>query len=162
MASTEYVALLRDPRWQRKRLEVMRRDDFKCRGCGDRESELQVHHRRYNRDGKPWEVSDSALVTLCHKCHERTTVLRREANDVLCELAPDQLHFAVDLLNQWANHGSNPIQYALACLDASRTATLARPFSPAASRSLEAVDGAQEAIWEALDAATPRSYGEAQ
>lgn len=66
--SSKYSESLNDPRWQRKRLEIMRRDDFKCVACGDDKSELHVHHATY--DGMPWETADENLQTLCRKCHD--------------------------------------------------------------------------------------------
>ena len=68
-----------DPRWQKKRLEILSRDDFKCQACNDSKSTLHVHHRLYlnKPDGgqwrDPWEYADSALVTLCDKCHAYET-----------------------------------------------------------------------------------------
>ena len=69
---TSYRELLRDPRWQRRRLEVMSRADFKCEKCGDAKSELNVHHSHgYRSSAMPWEYPDSELECLCKKCHER-------------------------------------------------------------------------------------------
>ncbi len=65
----DYAAALTDPRWQRKRLEIMQRDGWACTRCGDAESQLHVHHSAYN--GKPWECPDSAMFTLCHECHSK-------------------------------------------------------------------------------------------
>jgi len=56
-----YAEKLKDPRWQRKRLEVMKRADFACENCGDRESTLNVHHGYYEPGLDPWEYSDNAL-----------------------------------------------------------------------------------------------------
>lgn len=68
-----YAELLSDPRWQRKRLEVMERDGWKCKTCEDRDSTLTVHHKSYlMTEGKfsdPWDYEDSNLITLCEKCH---------------------------------------------------------------------------------------------
>lgn len=55
------------PKWQKRRLEIMQRDDWKCRGCGSGDKMLQVHHRRYAR--KLWDAPDHDLVTLCVECH---------------------------------------------------------------------------------------------
>lgn len=63
-----YQALLRDPRWQRRRLEILARDRWTCQGCGATDQELHVHHTWYV-DGAPWEAPDAALVTLCWLCH---------------------------------------------------------------------------------------------
>jgi hypothetical protein len=66
----KYAELLRDPRWQKKRLEVFNRDNFKCVKCGDDKSELNVHHYFY--DGRdPWDYELQSLETLCRCCHEK-------------------------------------------------------------------------------------------
>lgn len=64
-----YSEKLRDPRWQKKRLEIMQRDEFKCQECADTESTLHVHHARYLKHRDPWEYDDALLVTLCEACH---------------------------------------------------------------------------------------------
>lgn len=64
-----YIEKLKDPRWQRKRLEVMGRDDFTCRRCGSTTDTLHVHHIRYIKDRDPWDYRDYYLVTLCVACH---------------------------------------------------------------------------------------------
>lgn len=68
MAKT-YAEKLKDPRWQKKRLEIMNRDRFACRGCGDEESHLNVHHCYYLPGKMPWEYPDCDLITLCEDCH---------------------------------------------------------------------------------------------
>ena len=62
--------MLKDPRWQKKRLEVMERDGWKCSNCGDKESQLQVHHRYYIYGRFPWEYPGFCFQTLCRECHE--------------------------------------------------------------------------------------------
>lgn len=75
-----YVDLLRDPRWQRKRLEVLERSNFTCDDCGSEERTLHVHHGHYFRGLKPWEYDLDELICLCDKCHHRHTKIRDEAN----------------------------------------------------------------------------------
>lgn len=64
-----YSQKLRDPRWQKKRLQILERDGWKCRACGDAENNLQVHHVVY-RKIDPWDYPDECLQTLCCDCHE--------------------------------------------------------------------------------------------
>jgi hypothetical protein len=64
-----YAEKLKDPRWQKKRLEIMSRDKFTCQRCKDATSTLNVHHRYYEKSAMPWEYPDDALVTYCQKCH---------------------------------------------------------------------------------------------
>jgi len=59
----KYSDLLKDPRWQKKRLEILQRDEFSCQICFDTKSTLHVHHRRYISDCKPWEYPEHVLVS---------------------------------------------------------------------------------------------------
>lgn len=70
MTSTQYIELLKDPRWQKKRLEILQRDGWACQGCFDTESTLVVHHKRYLDAVNPWDYPDDLLITLCETCHE--------------------------------------------------------------------------------------------
>lgn len=78
----EYWKLLRDPRWQKMRLNVMGRDEFKCQRCGSKDKTLNVHHSYYEKDNMPWEYPEYSLHTLCEDCHkiehEQLVEFRRE------------------------------------------------------------------------------------
>lgn len=65
-----YSEKLKDPRWQRKRLEILNRDGFTCCHCGDTESTLNIHHHYYEKKKMPWDYPDGALITLCEHCHK--------------------------------------------------------------------------------------------
>ena len=71
MKREDYHELLKDGRWQRKRLEVMQRDNFTCTKCGTT-NDLNVHHVRYIDGHKPWEYDNADLITLCGSCHKAT------------------------------------------------------------------------------------------
>lgn len=73
MGEKTYGELLRDPRWQKKRLEIMQRDGFECLHCGARDKTLHVNHRWYLARKKPWEYDDHILETLCEDCHAEVT-----------------------------------------------------------------------------------------
>ena len=48
------------------RQQVLRRDGWRCQGCGAM-SNLEVHHRQYrSRSG---DDSEDNLITLCTRCH---------------------------------------------------------------------------------------------
>lgn len=69
-----YSELLKDPRWQKKRLEIMERDNWSCLKCGcglNDGTPLNVHHKYYRKGRAPWEYDDSCYVTLCEKCHAK-------------------------------------------------------------------------------------------
>lgn len=64
-----YKHALKDPRWQKKRLEIFQRDDWQCQKCGDKKSMLAVHHESYIEGFEPWEYPSAMLTTLCEECH---------------------------------------------------------------------------------------------
>ena len=65
-----YSEKLKDPRWQRRRLEKMKQADFACEVCADSTEELHVHHKQYLNGYEPWEYEDSLLLCLCRTCHD--------------------------------------------------------------------------------------------
>lgn len=75
-----YSEKLKDPRWQRKRLEVLERDQFTCSCCGDTEMELQVHHLSYKPKTEPWEYELENFQTLCKYCHLIAESLRPDGS----------------------------------------------------------------------------------
>jgi hypothetical protein len=77
-----YAEKLKDPRWQRRRLEVLSRDGFTCRDCGDSKKTLHVHHCHYCK-GAPWETPLELLLTLCGECHEERQQLEDEAKQIV-------------------------------------------------------------------------------
>ena len=66
---SSYAEKLKDPRWQKKRLQIFERDGWACQICDDTESMLVVHHRDYQRGREPWEHPDELLIALCEHCH---------------------------------------------------------------------------------------------
>lgn len=68
-----YWQKLKDPKWQKKRLEIMQRDEFKCCICQGADIELNVHHKIYKKGSDPWDYEDHELATLCRPCHETIT-----------------------------------------------------------------------------------------
>lgn len=81
-----YAEMLKDPRWQKKRLEVMQRDGFRCQHCLREDKELQVHHLLYRKGAKPWEYKNEELVTLCKRCHEFEGDAKKETYEIFNEL----------------------------------------------------------------------------
>ena len=77
-AQQNYAAERLDPRWQKKRLEIMQRDAFKCTDCCDEKSTLNVHHRYYVKNREVWDYPSFALVTLCAACHSTAHIKRAD------------------------------------------------------------------------------------
>lgn len=67
----EFFEAYKDVRWQKKRFEILERDDYKCLECDSAgEGELMhVHHTVYRKGFKPWEYQNFELHTLCEVCH---------------------------------------------------------------------------------------------
>lgn len=75
---SNYLELLKHPKWQKKRLGILEAHDFTCDECGDTEATLHVHHRFYKKKAKPWEYEDGDFAVLCVTCHDIVTENLRE------------------------------------------------------------------------------------
>lgn len=64
----KYSEKLKHPKWQKKRLEILNRDNFTCCLCGDNETELHIHHLKYIGNN-PCDTPNNYLETLCKHCH---------------------------------------------------------------------------------------------
>lgn len=64
-----YAEKLLDPRWQKKRLQVLQRENFTCQLCKDTKTTLHIHHIYYADSGNPWDVDHTVLMCLCKHCH---------------------------------------------------------------------------------------------
>lgn len=69
MTKLNYADQLKHPNWQRKRLECLNSAGFACSCCGDTESMLHVHHKRYVKGRMAWEYGLDELEVLCGQCH---------------------------------------------------------------------------------------------
>ena len=78
-----YKEKFKDPRWQKKRLEIFERDNFTCQSCGDKNETLHVHHRYYEKGKEPWEYDNEVLITLCEGCHKIEGMERKEEEENL-------------------------------------------------------------------------------
>lgn len=65
----KYGDKLKKPKWQKKRLEILQRDDFTCQLCKDKEETLHVHHKSYEWGKEPWDYDNDNFVTYCEMCH---------------------------------------------------------------------------------------------
>lgn len=65
-----YFQKLKDPKWQRKRLEALEAADWTCEVCCDTGSTLHVHHKQYIKCREPWEYENNQLAVLCEACHK--------------------------------------------------------------------------------------------
>ncbi len=70
--SMNYKELLKHTEWQKRRLEILSRDNWKCQSssCKKIINILDVHHLDYLSGHKPWEYPDDMLISLCKNCHK--------------------------------------------------------------------------------------------
>lgn len=80
MNKKSYSEKLKDPRWQKKRLEILNRDNFTCLLCSDTETELHINHLQYS--GEPWDAPNDCLETLCKDCHKLKHYISYEASRI--------------------------------------------------------------------------------
>lgn len=92
-----YIEKLKDPRWQKMRLQILERDNWTCQDCGETTVTLNVHHRYYLRNADPWEYPEKALITLCEDCHERETEYRPEADQLLLRVLRERELYALEI-----------------------------------------------------------------
>lgn len=83
---TPYQQKLLDPRWQKKRLEILNRDEFTCEICKSTEHPLNVHHKFYTYGLDPWEYPDTNFITLCNYCHEDEHAYKDQFNGIVQNL----------------------------------------------------------------------------
>lgn len=77
----DYSELLKHPNWQRKRLEILNRDEFTCKCCGATDKTLHVHHFKYLNGHMPWEYDNDNFITMCDECHsEEEQFIRHKHN----------------------------------------------------------------------------------
>lgn len=84
---------IKHPKWQKKRLEILERDGFKCNYCEDKSTTLHVHHFRYTKGCKIWEYDNDDLITYCEDCHKEW----HDYNDTIKEWASLHLESICDI-----------------------------------------------------------------
>ena len=72
-----YSEKLKDPRWQKKRLEVLNAAGWCCQECAAQDQTLAVHHSWYPLGKEPWEVEGDLLLALCPRHHQERQELEQ-------------------------------------------------------------------------------------
>lgn len=65
-------AVTKSKRWPALRVQVLRRDDYRCKSCGSKRH-LQVDHVRPVREAPELSYAVTNLQTLCRRCHSAKT-----------------------------------------------------------------------------------------
>jgi hypothetical protein len=105
-----YSDLLKDPRWQKKRLKKLEAADWHCESCFDNSSMLSVHHKRYVKGRMPWEYPDEELAVLCQSCHEDMHRAADFRSDLIARLDVDGPNSVYDFVA----HGAGAVSYWMA------------------------------------------------
>lgn len=50
-----YTEQIKSPKWQKKRLKILERDEYTCKSCFNKEKTLHVHHLQYRKECNIWE-----------------------------------------------------------------------------------------------------------
>lgn len=113
MTKLTYREQLLHPNWQRKRMEILQRDDFSCKLCCDKDSTLHVHHKQYAKGRMAWEYPNDELVTLCAECHDTMHEQQGMLRDITAKLpvdGPVAIENATAILAGWA-HGHQGLNF---------------------------------------------------
>lgn len=86
-----YNEQIKSPHWQKRRLQILQRDNFTCQICGSTEKTLHVHHLCYRKDAKIWDYPDNTLITLCEDCHSMEHEMQSENDYSVTNLINDLL-----------------------------------------------------------------------
>lgn len=81
---TSYQQQLDDPRWQKKRLEILERESFACQECKAKDKKLNVHHNYYDKGKMAWEYNETCYDVLCDDCHEKRHKALKYVEIALC------------------------------------------------------------------------------
>lgn len=101
MGKMTYGEQLRHPNWQRLRLKMLDGAGWRCQGCGDKETTLHVHHKRYIKGRMAWEYEDSNFAVLCDPCHSAAHEDMDHLLLILSLVGTEHLKFCGALLAGW-------------------------------------------------------------
>lgn len=83
-----YSEKLKDPRWQKRRLQILEKARWTCVYCESETKSLHVHHLFYEKGKDPWEYEDSMLMVLCQDCHKSVAEIQKDITLILAEFPP--------------------------------------------------------------------------
>ena len=75
----------KDPRWQKRRLEILEMDNFTCQMCESTEKTLHVHHQYYEYGKDPWDYPHKSLWTFCEDCHKKAESSRKDLKELVAK-----------------------------------------------------------------------------
>ena len=85
----KYAEKFKDPRWQKKRLEICELHEWECENCGAKDKTLHVHHKYYEAGREPWDYLEDDLMCLCETCHNTEHRSQKIIKGLIKELGVD-------------------------------------------------------------------------
>jgi hypothetical protein len=93
-----YAQQIKHPLWQKKRLEVLEANGYKCVKCEAEDEQLHVHHPFYKRGAMIWEYEKEELKCLCFQCHKEEHAIDEEIKRALA-VCPHK-HFILSCIEE--------------------------------------------------------------
>ena len=93
---SNYSEKLKNPKWQKKRLEILNIHNFKCELCGCETKELHVHHRFYIKGREVWQYDNDVFQVLCCDCHKKEHSKQQKQVEVI----PERYKTLIDLVER--------------------------------------------------------------
>lgn len=86
-----YDEMRAHPLWQKRKAEILKRDNHICRSCGNRDITLHAHHTSYLPDTLLWDYPDELLITYCEICHNTEHLIGNTLRSYLLELIQNRV-----------------------------------------------------------------------
>lgn len=86
-----YDEMREHPLWQKKKAEILVRDNHTCRSCGKNDITLHAHHTYYLPDTLLWNYPNETLLTLCEICHNTEHLIGKTTRSTLLDLIQNKL-----------------------------------------------------------------------
>jgi len=81
-----YDEMLLHPLWQKRKAEILARDNHTCQSCGSKDITLHAHHIFYITGTPLWDYKDEALITYCEICHNTEHLIGNTLRECLIDL----------------------------------------------------------------------------
>ncbi len=72
-----YEDLSASPEYGRWRQKVLKRDNYTCQKCGDKKSELHIHHKKFKSKFPELIFSIDNGIVLCKLCHNKIHYIKK-------------------------------------------------------------------------------------
>ena len=89
---SDYSEKFKDPRWQKKRLEMFEDAGWKCERCDSKTETLNLHHKFYKPNTDPWNYKDHWFEVLCNDCHDKAHAIDISFIDLIDSVLKSKLN----------------------------------------------------------------------